>query len=179
MGITITRKDVAWNYTGNILSIAVNVIILPVVLRMLSSDELGLWYVFSSISGLALMVDFGFSPTITRNVTYCWCGARELRAEGTPEIDDEGAPNFALLGGLVAASKRIYLILSLVAGLLAFTAGTLYVRQALPEGSIQYLIAWAVYALSIPISLYYSLWFPVLKGIGAVYSGPGCQDTPS
>jgi O-antigen/teichoic acid export membrane protein len=66
--IKITKEDVIWNYAGSILNLGMNVIILPFVLRILSTEELGLWYVFGSISALVSLLDFGFSPSIMRNI---------------------------------------------------------------------------------------------------------------
>jgi hypothetical protein len=35
---------------------------------------MGLWYLFLGVSGFATLFDFGFGPTITRNITYADSG---------------------------------------------------------------------------------------------------------
>lgn len=168
MGITISRKDILWNYAGSILNISAGVLILPAILRMLPVDELGLWYVFSSISGLVMLMDFGFSPTIMRNVTYCWCGATRLVAEGTPPQATDARPNMRLLHSLIRASRLVYAVLALTAGALMFTAGTAYVIRLNSGNEPAYLLAWLIYASAIAVNLYCGCWTPLLKGSGGI-----------
>lgn len=168
MPIRTSKGDIIWSYLGNILNIGMGILILPSVIKMLSYSELGLWYVFSSISGLVNLVDFGFSPTIMRNITYSWCGAKELKRDGLSENFQDGKPNFKLLKNLVLVSKKIYLILSLFAVILLLVPGTFYIRTILPNQEAKYFVSWFIYAFSIMINLYYSYWSPLLKGIGAI-----------
>lgn len=168
MSVKISRKDILWNYGGNILNIGMGILLLPIVLHTLSSQELGLWYVFGSISGLVTLVDSGFCPTIMRNITYCWCGATELLPEGVSQVDVEGKPNYSLLKSVIEASKKIYLMLALIAGALLISIGTFYIYQLSPEKESKYLIAWLIYAFAVFLSLYYNHWFPLLRGIGAI-----------
>lgn len=166
--IKITKRDIIWNYAGSILNIGMSFFILPFVLTMLSSHELGLWYVFGSLSALVALVDFGFSPTIMRNITYVWSGAKELMPEGTPSMEINGKPNYSLLNSIISASRKIYLILSIISGLLLLTLGTLYIQSLLEKNEMQYLVAWIIYAVAIFLNLFYSYWTPLLKGIGAI-----------
>ncbi|TKC16984.1 O-unit flippase-like protein [Robertmurraya kyonggiensis] len=168
MAINITKKDIIWNYAGNILNIGMNIFLLPVILLMLNSQEIGLWYVFSSISALAMLIDFGFSPTIMRNVSYSWSGAKELLTEGTMLSELNEKPNYYLLRAIIVSSKKIYAVLSTVSGLLLFSLGTIYIYSLLPDDKTNSLIAWFIYILATIINLYYSYWNPLLKGIGAI-----------
>ena len=59
----------------------INVILLPVILRYLNSAELGVWYTFTSLYGLAMLIDFGFQTIITRNISYLWSGHRVLKVQ--------------------------------------------------------------------------------------------------
>ena len=76
--IKTSRNDIIWNYTANILNIGVSIVVLPLILKMLSAEEVGLWYVFLSISSLALLIDFGFSATLMRHISYAVSGASEI-----------------------------------------------------------------------------------------------------
>lgn len=166
--ISITRKDILWNYIGNFMNLGVSIFILPVVLRRLSAQELGLWYVFGSMAALVQMMDFGFSPAITRNITYAWSGAKELMTEGISEIGTDGQPNYNLLGNLMAASKKIYFVISIVALGVLLSIGSFYIRTLLPNNSGQLMIAWILYAIGIYFNLYFSYWSPMLRGLGKI-----------
>ena len=70
MEIHITKKDVLWGYIAQFFNIGAGILLLPVILKLLPADILGVWYIFLTISSLVQMIDFGFQPTFTRNVAY-------------------------------------------------------------------------------------------------------------
>ncbi|MGX7595065.1 O-unit flippase-like protein [Planococcus plakortidis] len=169
MAIKIKKVDVIWGYLGTFLNNGINILILPFVLVLLPSNELGLWYAFTAIAGLALLIDFGFTATLTRNVSYSWSGAESIKKTGvvTNKIAE---PNINLFTQVLGASKLIYFITSLIIFIILSTAGTAYINSV-AEGSIQkeeYLLAWTVYILAVVTNIYFAYWTPVLKGIGAL-----------
>ena len=58
--MNIGKKDVLWGYISLLLVQGINVILLPVIVRYLNFAELGVWYTFTSLYGLAMLIDFGF-----------------------------------------------------------------------------------------------------------------------
>lgn len=169
--IHITMKDIIWNYLGSFLTLGMNVLLLPVLLNVLPAKDLGLWYVFSSISSLITLLDFGFSPTISRNVTCAWCGATELNKEGLPSAIIENAhTNFQLLKSLLVVSRKIYRWISGISILILLTIGTIYMYSLVNkyDNITYYLIAWMIYSISIVINMYFSYWDAFLRGIGAL-----------
>jgi O-antigen/teichoic acid export membrane protein len=172
MSITITHKDILWGYGGYFFKTASNVIILPFILKFLPTKELGLWYTFTSIGVLVTLLDFGFLPTIMRNISYCWSGAEQLQEKGLQVACDIGKPNYLLLKKVIIASRRIYLLISLLAFFLLSTVGTIYIKHiSLSLNGNSYLIAWGIYCIGIFLNLYYSYWTPFLNGIGAIKEG--------
>lgn len=166
--ISTTKGDIVWNYLANILNHSMNVLILPFILRLLSVQELGLWYVFSSVAALVQLMDFGFAPAIMRNISYAWSGAQELKPEGISEIKLHDSRNYPLVSSLFSASRKIYLIISAASGALLLSVGSLYVASLLPPDSEMMLIAWLIYAVAVFINLYYGYWNPMLRGMGKI-----------
>lgn len=167
--IKTTRQDIAWNYLGSFLTLGMNVVILPVILLYLTADELGLWYVFGSIAALVQMVDFGFTPAITRNITYAWSGAQSLTTEGVDEPQgNNDEPNFVLLSSLVTASRAIYAVIALAAGFLLLSIGTVYIVYVTKNSNINHFSSWMTYSIAVSVNLYLSCWSPMLKGIGKI-----------
>jgi len=80
--MNIGKRDVAWGYISLFLVQGINVILLPFILVFLSEKELGLWYTFTSLYGLAMLIDFGFQATISRNISYIWSGAENIKSTG-------------------------------------------------------------------------------------------------
>lgn len=56
-------------------NIGAGILLLPVILKLLPADILGVWYIFLTISSLVQMIDFGFQPTFTLKCRLCiqWC----------------------------------------------------------------------------------------------------------
>ena len=105
MQIEIRKMDIIWGYLAQFLNIGVGILILPMILKKLSSQELGIWYIFLAISNLVYLLDFGFLPTIQRNISYVFSGAQELKEEGISKIGKE--INYQLLYDLIAVSKKL------------------------------------------------------------------------
>lgn len=170
MNIKISKQDIIWNYLGNILNIGVSILILPFVLKYLSSNELGIWYVFISIETLILLLDFGFSPSITRNIVYAWIGVTEIVSEGTPELNSDGnfKPNIRLIHTIIFSSKKIYLYISVFSAILILLIGTPYINLIARSDTKNILVAWGIFSIGLIINFYNSYWSPILKGIGAI-----------
>lgn len=165
--IKTSRNDIIWNYGANLLNILVSIIVLPLILKMLSATEVGLWYVFISISALVLLIDFGFSSTLMRHITYAVSGASEILEIGVPPSDLDH-PNYPLVKAIVLASKNIYRYLSRIAALFLVGAGFFYIVGILKITDTRALIAWAIYAFGSYLNLMTSFWIPILKGSGAI-----------
>jgi O-antigen/teichoic acid export membrane protein len=167
--IKLSSKDVMWSYAGYFSQAASNIILLPFILKFLQPVELGLWYTFVSVGTLVNLLDFGFLPTIMRNVSYCWSGAAELQPKGIANISHTDEPNYILLKKVIKVSKKIYLFIALLALLVLATLGTIYILKI--SSSIKgktVLAAWGFYCGAIFLNLYYSYWNPCLRGIGAI-----------
>lgn len=168
MKIKLTNKDIIWSYIGTILSMASNLIMLPFIVYFLDEDMLGLWYVFSSVGAIATLFDFGFAVTFSRNITYCWSGAKELKAEGVI-FSDNGEPNYVLMKSLLITCKRIYFLISGIALLLMISVGTVYIAYISREvKGVIHIVAWFIYSISVFLNLYYGYYSSLLRGVGAV-----------
>lgn len=55
-----------------------NIILLPLILRGLSSDEYSIWMIFLTTLSLAILLDCGFASVISRYYTYVLSGCKQL-----------------------------------------------------------------------------------------------------
>ena len=169
MNIKLSLKDIIWSYFGVVIKAGANLIILPVCLRYMSADEMGMFYIFMSINAMMLLFDLGFSPTITRFVSYAFGGAKTVTEKGFFTDQHHGQPNLSLIVQLMRLAKKIYLLISLAALIILAIFGTVYidyVGKALPTDYL--LSAWAVFLGGIALNLYNYFWAPCLVGIGQV-----------
>lgn len=132
MEIKVTKNDIFWSYTAQLLNIGAGIFILPIILKKLSSAELGVWYVFLAIASLVALLDFGFLPTIQRNVSYVFSGVEELLEQGISEKKSNEI-NYKLLKDIIETSKIIYRRISILILIFLSTLGSLYIGSLIRE----------------------------------------------
>lgn len=124
----IGHKDILWNYLATFLKIASSALLLPLILRMMSSEMVGVWTVFVTITAFAGLLDFGFNPSFTRNISYIFSGFKNLQATGVETItSDNIIIDYGLLKGLIASMRWLYFRISIILFLLLSTVGTFYI----------------------------------------------------
>jgi O-antigen/teichoic acid export membrane protein len=168
------RSAVAWSMFTAALRICSAIFVLPLVLRYLPTEELGLWYVFGSIGGLTALLDFGFNTTMSRTAGYVWAGAKKLQALGLNHGDAPDSshcgPNYELLSRMVVTMRFYYRCLAAIVLFFMLTAGTWWIwRQT---GHFQNVFslraAWFFFCLGCALNTTGSLWPSLLIGINGV-----------
>lgn len=167
--MNIGKKDVMWSYISLAMIQGVNIVLLPIILKYLNSAELGLWYTFTSLYGLAMLIDFGFQTVIARNISYIWSGAKSINSTGI-NIDKKEEFDLRYFIKLLSTVKFTYYIMGLIILIFLINFGTLYLVEV-TNGEIDVqsmLIAWLFYMMSIVLNIAFSFWNAILKGIGAI-----------
>lgn len=162
--IKIGKKDIVWAYIGNFFKVAANILLLPIVLKMLSDEELGIWYVFGSVSQIVVLLDFGFAATVARNIAYAWCGVDSLQKDSVGSIRAGQETNYEYFKTVLDTCRIIYLIIAGVALLLLLTAGLFYIKT-LDSNAVW---AWFIYSIGVAVNLLYCYYTSFMRGIGAI-----------
>lgn len=161
---------VAVGIAAQALQYGVALMMLPFVVTRLPPAEVGIWYIFVTVQGLALLSDFGFQPTIARAFASAYAGAAEIQTHGLAE-EAVGDPNYLLMGRLLKAARILYLGMAVSVLMLLLTAGTAYVHH-IAIGQVRDLhrveIAWLVFACSTATYLYLTWVSPLLLGTGRI-----------
>lgn len=159
------RLDFMFGVLGTFLQVGTGVVMLPAAAAALSPSALTFWYVFLTIQTLALLIEFGFTPTLARNFTYVFSGARVLRTEGVPESTDAGV-SVELLANLLRASRRLYFGMSLIVILLIGVGGTIYLAALTRTTTdVAYVWpAWAIFLVAMTVQTNYSWQGCVMVG---------------
>lgn len=165
--MSLTKKDIIWGFTAQGLSIALWVVLLPVVLRYLSPVELGMWLVFNTIAGLAQLAELGFQPTLARNVSYLYAGAQDLVSTGM-QSGPTGELNGPLLAAVHGASRKIYRIMTLLVAGILWLGGTVYLQSVIPAGVSrgEILTAWFLFSAGYIVNFYFGYLTSFLQGRG-------------
>lgn len=169
--INISRKDVLWGYVSQVCNVGANLFILPVLFRFLSSELLGIWYVFMNIGAFVTLFGLVFQSAFSRNISYAFGGATILQKQGI-NINPEqfASPNYPLVKGLIVTMRRFYGGVSIGIFILLSFIGLpyfLHIASYLPtERDI--VLAWLVYALSVALGFYSLLFGSILQGRGYI-----------
>lgn len=167
--ISITKKDVIWNYVAKLFQIGTGCITLPLVLHFLSPEEIGMNYLMLTISSIVALLDFGFGPQFGRNFTYVNSGAKHLQKEGVEKGTDETI-NYHLLSVLLKTARYVYIRLSVISLLLMLTLGTVYIYYV-TKGFLNVsnsLEIWILFSISVYFNVYYSYYNSLLTGSGMI-----------
>ena len=168
----ITRKDVLWSYGATFLKIAASALLLPLILKMMPSETVGVWSVFMAITAFTAILDFGFGPSFTRNVTYIFSGVKNLKINGYEIVDSKSISiDYGLLKGVINTMRWFYLRMAFVLFLLLATLGTYYIYTLLQEyeGDKQEVyIAWIILCLINTYNLFSLYYDALLQGRGLV-----------
>lgn len=164
-----SRLDVVWSYLSAITSMTSGILLLPALLAFLTAEELGLWYVYVAISALTSLMEFGFSPTFSRNIVYILSGAQKLSAQGREGSADAEKVNWHLLRNVVSSSRLVYAGISGVAVMLMAGLGTWYVASLTANLQPETVWgSWIVFCVATFVNLYFLHYTTLLRGLGDV-----------
>ncbi len=162
--VNIGKGDLIWSYVGTFFRVSSNILLLPIIISYLTESEVGLWYVFASISQFVILFDFGFAPSFARNIAYIWCGAKSLNRESLVSTSDNET-DWGEFSIILHSCKYVYLFISVVALIILFSVGSIYIVKV---SSITYIYAWLVYSVAVFLNLLYCYYNSFLRGIGAI-----------
>lgn len=168
--ITISSEDINWSYFSKFLNLVSGLLILPLILRLLTENEIGLNYLMITVGALVTLIDFGFAPQFGRNISYIYSGAQDLREEGVDISKTSFEVNYHLLATLIHTARYVYRILGFIAIVFLLSFGTLYIYHvtdgfAKVEDS---LLIWVIFSFSVFFNIYFSYYISLLTGKGMI-----------
>lgn len=168
MRISVSKSDIVWSYAAQFFNVGSGLITLPVILHMLSTDEIALNYLMITISTIVGLFDFGFAPQFSRNISYVFAGAQEIKREGIAETTDK--INMRLLSGMIGVAKMVYSRIAFFALTVMLTGGTWYIYTVTNGFSKveNILLIWVIYSFSVYFNLYFIYYGSLLMGKGLI-----------
>lgn len=163
--------DIIWGYIAQALNIGAGLILLPVILRYLSPEDVGLWFVFITLASLAQLLEFGFQPTLARNAAYVYAGASSLVSVGLPATTNPDASvDYSLLAQLVSVSRLIYRCVALGAAVVLLGGGTYYISTVLvpTQNVFNALMGWVAFGTGYIVTFYFGYFNAQLQGRGDI-----------
>ena len=167
----IGKKDFVWTFLDIFFKIGAGILLLPLILRKLPSETVGVWTIFTTITQLTGLFDFGFNSSFARNVAYVFSGVRSLKKEGYESVDNVESVDYGLLRGTIKAMRYFYSRMSVVLFVLFATVGTMYVYALTRDyvGDVREVyVAWVVVVLVNSYNLYTLYYESLLNGRGLI-----------
>ena len=168
--ITLSKKDVFWGYFAQFFSIASGMITLPLILRLLTKEEIGLNYLLLTFGSLVSLFDFGFASQFGRNISYIFGGAQSLQKEGIQVENYSREVNYRLLATMIHTARYVYRRIGLVVLTILLTFGTWYVYEVTNGFTTVHnvLIIWLIFSFSVFFEMFYSYYTALLGGSGMI-----------
>jgi hypothetical protein len=166
----VAQSAVAWTWVQNGLRLTRGVLVLPLIVHQFSKEDLGMYYLLLSLTGLTVVIDFGFGPTIDRFISYAMGGAEAIEALGVQKPGASTGPNYPLLWQLLAATRKLYRYLTLALFIIMGVWGTYSVEVGINETSSPLITraAWIVTLFSTSLDIYTNWWGVFLRGLNEV-----------
>ncbi len=138
-------------------------VLLPIVLVVLSTAEVAIWLLFSTIFAIQFLADFGLTPTFVRAVAY----SRAMRLD--PAFGPDGGVQIDLQGQtaeVIKAMRWIYTWLGLIVLMLMGIFGTIAVARPIAQldAPMEGWIAWIVVAVTSAIVMHGAMYSNFLQG---------------
>ncbi|MGH7975916.1 MAG: hypothetical protein ACREC8_04570 [Limisphaerales bacterium] len=167
------NSAVVWSWIFNGVRLISGVVLLPLVLRELSTADLGMYYVLLSLIALAPIIDFGFGPTIGRFIGYAMGGAKTLQAQGVfKSAEVVASPNYTLLWQLLLTTRTLYRYIAIGVFIVMGIWGTYVVELRIGETSSELItrLAWGITLVATVSDIYWNWWNTYLLGMNEVRS---------
>lgn len=170
----IGKKDMAWGVIATVLKIGAGVLLYPFVLNKLNSEQIGIWTIFTTIQMLVILLDFGFTDSFARNISYVFCGVRRLRKEGYDHIDavvEDEKVDWMLLRNVIRCMKRFYGYMALFLFIILATIGTWYLSTLVAKYSGEasdVWVSWGLLVIFMTWNLYSMYYQSLLQGRGLI-----------
>lgn len=167
----IGKKDIFWNYASTFLKIAGGAVLLPFILHMMPAEKVGIWTIFITITSFVGLLDFGFNPSFTRNVTYVFSGVSSLMKNGYDDVEHNSKVDYGLLKGLIDTMRWFYSRMAILVFILLASLGTFYIHRILNSYNgpkLEVYIAWGFLCLISTYNLYTLYYDSLLQGKGLI-----------
>lgn len=151
-------------WLSRFVSIALGLVLIPVLFRNLGDEELGVWFILGQSSAFLILMDMGLAPTLTRRIAF----AKGLSGKDvSTRLNDQSKASIA---DLIATGRRIYWVLVVAGFGIAWVLGFAFLYQINLE-MLEFstvLLAWTVMCTGYAITVWASVWTSLLQGVGQV-----------
>ena len=169
----IGKRDLIWAMLATLFRIGSGVLLFPMVLSMLPSEIVGVWTIFTSVTLITGILDFGFNQSFARNISYVFSGVRSLKRNGHEYVADAENEkiDYVLLKNTIGAMRYFYSRMALILFVFLAVGGTFYMYSLMQNygGDVREIyVAWAIVCIVNSYNLYTLYYDSLLSGRGLI-----------
>ena len=169
----IGKRDLIWAMLATLFRIGSGVLLFPMVLSMLPSETVGVWTIFTSVTLITGILDFGFNQSFARNISYVFSGVRSLKRNGHEYVADAENEkiDYVLLKNTIGAMRYFYSRMALILFVFLVVGGTFYIHSLMQnyDGDVREIyVAWAIVCIVNSYNLYTLYYDSLLSGRGLI-----------
>ena len=169
----IGKRDLIWAMLATLFRIGSGVLLFPMVLSMLPSETVGVWTIFTSVTLITGILDFGFNQSFARNISYVFSGVRSLKRNGHEYVADAENEkiDYVLLKKTIGAMRYFYSRMALILFVFLVVGGTFYIHSLMQnyDGDVREIyVAWAIVCIVNSYNLYTLYYDSLLSGRGLI-----------
>ena len=170
----ILNNAILMSWASYFVNFGSSLIVFPLLLKVYDDTEVSFWFLAATIIGFAMMADTGFGSALQRAAAYFKAGAEHLpkdrkEYDNIKEIEDS-RPNEIQLVNLLATTKKIYLILTLISLAFVMIGGTAIVWNLMSNSGHRKDL-WLAFLVLIPdtyVVINTIRWSSFLKGFNYI-----------
>lgn len=164
----LCRLPELWHMISTAIRLGTGLLILPVALRVLMPEEMGLWYLLTSLVSLSVLAEMGLSQSVLRYVAAVQSGLGHTEAHD-PAWGDREIFFQANLADMARSLRLIYSVIAAITGLIFVASVTFYLRSPdIRSVALENLPAVVIVVISC-VWQNYDRWMPAyLNGLGKI-----------
>jgi hypothetical protein len=164
----LSKNDVGWTYLSKFFSLLSGLVTLPLILRMLSNDEISLNYIFLNVTSFIFLFDFGFSSQFSKCVAFAFGGSCRLSSVGFESGHGDNI-NYRLIKSIIKSAQYLYLILASLVFLVLLIGGSYYISIVTRNvTSINVFYLWISFSAIQSVDFYFKFYTPLICGKGLI-----------
>jgi len=144
------------------------VILLPLVIDLLNDSDIAIWYLFSNVIGLQLLIDSGFSGNFVRYISFALNGNRSIFDKSINE--NLAIADIDFLRTISFAMTEIYRVLIIALVLIYSTFGFYAFKlpiQLTTDSNLGWIV-WTFTLIALPILIYGGKYSNILQGLNKI-----------
>ena len=161
-------KNTLITQLGYAVVILANLILLPIIIIKFNDLDTSIWLLLGTLTAFSSLIDFGFSPTLIRFVSYFWTG-KNLASD--TESTKNSEPDLSGLTKFMSTVNFVYLMIGTILFISLLISSIVLFWKILDVniGLNYYLLAILIFNVRLVLYLFVVKYSAILQGVQLIF----------